>query len=239
MVKQGDCGVLSGGLYGFHDLTRRKPKENIPQRPCICGVVVVGRDVWNLDKLMMCATAFAKLFNYSYRCIIAKKGKTRELIIGFDEYHFHHLAGLKYLQDIHELHRNRQRVFRDIIASRITLNRISESSNFSSCETRLNYLDKLENFMDSNFITFTWNKGKNSYSKIKGEYLLQNEIDDATIYLFIDKNSDTFFGRSFFAKGLKDYTINQSKWTLLYKEKINKRTNEVSVQYDIITPMKK
>ena len=105
--------------------------------------------------------------------------------------------------------------------------------DFPLIKPRLDYLYKLEEFMDSNDIIFNYEKRNNIYSNIDAVYLLQNEIDEVINYLFIDKNNDgTFFGRSFFPKEQKDYTIAQQRWTLLYKEKINLSTNIKIIQYD-------
>ncbi len=63
---------------------------------------------------------------------------------------------------------------------------------------------------------------------------MQSEYDSREIYIFLDRleNEETHFCRSFFPKGDKDFTIGQAKYTLLYKEKINKRTGEKIIQYD-------
>ena len=55
------------------------------------------------------------------------------------------------------------------------------------------------------------------------------------IYIFIDSDSkgdEQLFCRSFFTKTNRDYTAGNTKMAMLYKEKRNKLTGEVLVQFD-------
>ena len=186
-----------------------------------------------MDKLKTCAAAFNELLNINYYCVIGRKGQTREFSLVFDTYHFHHLSGLHKLSDVQEVRGNRERVFKNILSDSLTYEMIGRSKDFPLIETRLDYLHLLEQFMDSNSIIFNYDKRKNNSSRIEAVYLLSNDIDGNTIYLFIDKDSaDMFFGRTFFPKGLIDFTIAQPQWTFLYKEKINTSTDERIIQYD-------
>lgn len=45
-------------------------------------------------------------------------------------------------------------------------------------------------------------------------------------------NLDNYYCKSLFFKDNNDYTKGQTKYTLLYKEKINLKTGEVQIQYD-------
>ena len=190
-----------------------------------------------MDKLKLCADAFSKLFYIKYHCIIGRKGKTREFLLVFDSYHFHHLAGLHKLSDMPELRKNRERVFKDIMAGKLTYDMISQSIDFPDIKSRFDYLHRLEAFMDSNDIIFHYDKCNDPSSRIDAVYLLQNEIDGDINYFFIDKGEDdNFFGRSFFLKTQKDFTVAQQRWTLLYKEKIYVKTGAKIIQYDKLSP---
>ena len=91
--------------------------------------------------------------------------------------------------------------------------------------------------MDSNDIIFNYDKRNDPSSRIEAAYLLKNEIDGDINYFFIDRNKDDkFFGRSFFPKTQKDFTLAQQKWTLLYKEKIYVKTGAKIIQYDKLSP---
>jgi len=187
-----------------------------------------------MDKLNECATAFKKLLNIRYRCVIARKGKARELILAFSPYEFHHLCGLNKIADVAVLRRNRERVFKDILSGAITFDMISSSPDFDLISDRLEYLCRLEEFMDSNEIIFSFDKRNRKSSNIEAKYLLQNNIDDEVAYFFIGDSAyiDALIGVSFFLRGEADYSVAQPRWTLLHKEKILCDTGETVVQYD-------
>jgi len=187
-----------------------------------------------MDKLMTCAIAYQNLLDVSYRCIIGRKGKLKEFTLIFDMYHFHHLAGLHKLSDIPKIRGNRERVFKNILLGELTYDDISESKDFQSIQSRLDYLHELENFMDSNSIIFNYDKRNNPSSRIEAAYLLQNAVDSEILYFFIDKDdySNNFMGKSFFPKGHIDFTIAQPRWTLLFKEKIDRSNKKNIIQYD-------
>ena len=194
-----------------------------------------------MDKLKTCAVAFTKLLNINYRFIIGRKGKTKEFTLGFDTYHFHHLAGLHKLSDIRELRTSRERIFKEILSDTITYETIKVSKDFSVIESRLNFLHNLEQFLDCNSIVFSYYKKNNKASNIEALYLLLHAIDESEIYLFIDKSShgEILYGKSFFPKEQKDYTIGQTSYTLLYKEKLNIKTSDIIIQYDKLSKKEK
>jgi len=232
-------GLLSSnrGLHGFHILTRRKPKENMTAKALLKNRAFSCKGCLIMDKLKACAIAFEALFNIKYRCIIGRKGKTHEFTLAFKSYHFHHLAGLHKLSDKQEVRGNRERVFKNILSGDISYKNISKSKDFNVIMGRLNYLHGLEQFMDSNSLIFKYDSRKNASSHIKAKYLLENELYGDTVYLFLDEDNymDALCGVSIFPKESVDYTIGQTGFTLLYKEKINTVTGETIIQYDRIT----
>ena len=68
-----------------------------------------------MDILLECALAYKKLFNKKYIFKLGRKGKIHLIELTFSEVDFHHLAGLKKLDDIKVLHRNRALVFKEIL----------------------------------------------------------------------------------------------------------------------------
>ena len=190
-----------------------------------------------MDKLKKCAVAFSNLLDIKYHCIIGRKNKKRELIIYFNESHFPHLVGLQKISDVFELRGNRERIFKKIIVGNITYDMIKDSVNFPLIEPRLNNLSHIEEFLDNNSIIFSYEKRKNqTKSNIDSKYLLQSEINGLPNYLFIDEDNLGFFGRTFFPKNEIDFSIGQSKWTLLKKDKIYLSTGKIITQFDRITP---
>ncbi len=179
--------------------------------------------------------AFEKLLDVAYTFVIARKGKTVTVRVVFHKNHFFHLAGLHYLTDIQSLRGDREKLFDKISQEKITEAEIQKSKFFGKIEQRLKLLANLESYFDSNDIIFHYNEKVNNFSVIKADYLLENSDGETTIFTFLAKNPDKdFFCRSFFPKADKDYTIGQTKWTLLRKEKTTLSTGESVVQYEKI-----
>ena len=89
--------------------------------------------------------------------------------------------------------------------------------------------------LDSNDIIFKCNTNKLSdFSRIIADFELKNVYEELVFYLFIEKRnkSEKQYCKSFIQESIIDYTYGQTKMTLLYKEKINKITGDVIVQYD-------
>ena len=187
------------------------------------------------DKLQRCALAFKKLIDPQYEIIIGRKGQMSKIILNFSETEFVHLAGLHKLVD-NEFFRtaSRKKVFDYAVDGKISYDSLTKSENFDFVKDRVEYFEFLESMLDSNDIIFKYNSKKNIFSLIQADYLLQSAHDSRDIYIFLDRleNSDFHFCRSFFPKGDKDYTAGQTKYTLLYKKKINKTTGESEIQYD-------
>lgn len=111
---------------------------------------------------------------------------------------------------------------------------ILQSRYFNDIQNRLQSFVNIEKLIDSNQLIFKYNTHNNSLSVIQAEYLLSTPYCNNDIYIFLDKNKNTgnYFCRSFFPKDKKDYTIGQTSYTLLYKEKINTVTGKAEVQFD-------
>ena len=62
-----------------------------------------------IDWLRESAKAFAKLKNIKYNLLITHAGKLVIPSIGFDNSHYHHIAGLHKLKDIDQLRLRRRR----------------------------------------------------------------------------------------------------------------------------------
>lgn len=191
-----------------------------------------------MDKLYECAAAFQKLLNVNYKIILGRKGKLIELRICFEPLHFHHLIGLHKLGDLRIARDNREKVFNRILDGAITYDRISRSRYFHIIEQRFEPLAHFGTILDQNKLVFRYNSKKSVFSLIEADYLLSTPYANSDIYIFLAEapNAGTYFCRSFFPKGDRDYTAGQTIYTMLYKEKINLDTGEVIVQYDRLTP---
>ena len=117
---------------------------------------------------------------------------------------------------------------------KISLKIIFHKAHFyQKIKHRIEKLAGLEDFFDSDDTVFRYNPNTNIFSLIKAEYLLEKYSNETKLFAFIDKNPDgNYFCRSFFPQEKYDYSIGQTKWTLLSKKKRIKSTDEVLVLFE-------
>lgn len=195
-----------------------------------------------MDLLQTCAEGFELLLPYQYHIIAGRKGKTLEFTISFDRADFHHLAGLHKLTDnVRFLTGKRDSIMQEVLSGRLTLSHAQQSAFFWQMESRLKPLAHLEEFLDSNEIIFRYNSKVHTFSLIQADYLLQNDFEGNSVYLFLVRRTggDTQVCRTFFPKAGKDYAEGQPRYTLLKKDNINLKTGKTIVQYDRLTPKPK
>ncbi len=190
-----------------------------------------------MDYLQICAKAFEKLLDVQYHIVLGRKGKLVNLNILFEPKEFHHLIGLHKLRDLRLARENREKIFYEILAGKISMEDLKKSRYYSEIQKRLEPFYKIENIFDSNKVVFRYNSKLQTFSLIEAEYLLSTPYENTDIYIFLDRQagSDFFFCRSFFQKELKDYTKGQAVYTLLKKEKITISTGDREMQYDRIS----
>lgn len=195
-----------------------------------------------MDKLQERALAFKRLMNYEYIIKLGRKGRLYEFTIDFRESDFYHLIGFQKLIDLRFLKRSTERIFNECLNGDITYQMMRESRYFDVLGYRFEYFDKLESILDSNNLVFKHNKNEMQiYSRITADYMLQHTAENELIfYLFTEQRNrlESQFCKSFFENHVKDYSRGQTIMTLLYKEKVNIKTNERYIQYDRLTPNK-
>lgn len=192
-----------------------------------------------MDLLQESAKSFESLLPYQYHIIAGRKGKILDFTISFDRADFHHLAGLHKLTDnVRFLTGKRAIIMQEILSGRLTIAQARQSAFFSQMEPRLKPLSHLEQFLDSNEIIFRYNSKAHTFSVIQADYLLQNDFEGQPVYLFLAQRArgSTQVCRTFFPKTEKDYAQGQPLYTLLKKEKINRDTEEIIVQFDRLSP---
>lgn len=192
-----------------------------------------------MDILQQCAMNFDRLANYSYRIIVGRKGVTREFLITFNRSEFHHLAGLHKLKsNLVFTKDSRLSVFTKLVSGDLSLIQIQHEAEYPLIKNRIKNLVKLEEFLDSNELVFRFDYRRAYPTAIRADFLMQNELDGETVYLFLAKRreNESYVCKSFFQKSGKDYAKGQERFALLYKEKTNVVTGETVVQYDKLTP---
>lgn len=178
------------------------------------------------------ADSFEKLINTEYEIVIGRKGITKRLFVKFEKKDFRHLCGFQHLTDRQFLQDAAEKVFDKIFNREFSEESIISSKYYEQIKDRIFYLSKLEFVFDSNETVFKYNPILNQYSVVQADFLLKNSINLRNIFTFLSKSDDEkYFCRSFFPENRIDYSLNQTAWTLLFKKKINKLTNEEQVLY--------
>ena len=207
--------------------------ENI-QCPVNNGAFFVKRRR-KMYKLQERAISFRNLLDYEYNIILGRNNTKTEITINFEKSDFSHLIGLHKLKDVLNGNLATEKLFDKCLTGKISFDRISKSSFFSKLGNRFEYFINIEKMLDSNKTIFKCNtRNMAKFSKIIADFELKNIYDDLVFYLFIERrnSSEKLYCKSFIQESNIDYTYGQTKMTLLYKEKINKKTNERVIQYD-------
>ena len=194
-----------------------------------------------MDKLQIRAAAFRRLMDYEYIIKLGRKGRIIEFTLNFETSDFFHLIGLHKLTDVINRRLPTAQTFYDCLRGNITYEQLSRSIFFKDLGNRFEYFDRLEEMLDSNDTVFKCNTSTlRKFSRITADFELKNVYEALTFYLFTDKRSysEKQFCKSFINSETVDYTYGQTKLTLLYKEKVNIKTNERYIQYDRLTPNK-
>lgn len=187
------------------------------------------------NELLQCAENYLNLIDTQYKIVVGRKGQKKTILLEFSADEFIHISGLHKIKDNTVIRTAaREKVFRDILSEKIGFDKIRKSPAFHTIEERLHYAAHLEEILDNNRLVFGYNKKQAAFSKITADYLMDSFYDDRNIYIFIAgrKDGNAYYCRSFFPKGDKDYTVGQVKYSLLYKEKIQKSTGRSVIQYN-------
>lgn len=188
-----------------------------------------------MDLLYECAVSFEKLLHIQYHFVLGRKGNLKEFHLSFDKSDFHHLAGLHKLKDINALQiGKRSKIFDAILSQNITIKDIQKSEFYNQMYTRLEPLLNIEKFLDDNQLIFHYNEKNRLYSVIKADYLLENQYQNQSVYLFLGArtNENNQMCRTLFPKNVVDYTNGQPKYTLLKKEKLNMVTGDMEQKFN-------
>lgn len=223
------------GLYSFHSLTRVKPKENVPKASCYTKPFVIQGEKM-ADILYEAAVEYQKLRDTAYKILVGRKNQSYEIMLHFPPESFFHLAGLQHLEDVTFPSTNKERIYKEILKRKLTINDINSSSFYEKwfIEERLSDFKFLRDMIETNSFYYKINSRRYiQYTDIKADYLCEHKQDINTIYLFlvIQKQYPRFKneckGCSLFTKHDYDYSNGTSKTTTLLIEKVENGNNEV------------
>jgi hypothetical protein len=148
-----------------------------------------------------CVESFIQLLNTEYEIILGRKGIAVTINLAFDKKDCYHLMGLQYLIDRPELNRDRGKIFDEIQKHIITIDQVETSAFYDRVKDRINFMPLLESIIDDNETVFKYNQSESAFSMIKADYLLKNNVEERTLFLFLSKGKNNkYFCRSFFQK---------------------------------------
>ncbi len=191
------------------------------------------------DILFETAKVWSDLMEYRYILTYGYKNQLTKINLIFSKEDFSHLAGFQYLKGLPFLKYNSSQLLNKILQKKITYAQISKGRKFNQMvEPRLHALIHLKEILDNEFHFYTYTPKLYPFSTtIKADYLISSNQNSQN-YVFIirmsanQKVSSNFLCCSAFSKGTRDYEYNQSKRTLLKKERIHLPTNTSVVLFD-------
>lgn len=181
------------------------------------------------DILCSAAKEYQKLKNIKYRIVIGRKGKSYNIMLHFPPEAFFHLAGLQHLEDITFPSTNKERIYKEILQGKFTLENIRASVFYEKCfiEERLLDFSLLKEMIESDSLYYMINLQRYiQYTNIKADYLCEYKYEKEIVYLFLviekfyPKFKDECKGCSLFTKHGYDYSLGTSKTTILLIERI-------------------
>lgn len=178
------------------------------------------------------AQAYSKIMDYEYQFVIVRNRNTKpiEIILHFEKNDFHHLCGLHKLVDIEAIRsEKRESIFDKIINGIYTDDMFSKSSVYDSIIDRADCLESLQSILDDKNAIFKFNKNVGRHSQIKADYIINSELNGLRRYYFIIESSNKqYSGCSCFSRTQNeiDYSKGHIAYTILYKGKINLKTQK-------------
>ena len=170
------------------------------------------------------AKVWLQLIDVSYEITIGRRNKKEIIRLTFQMEDFDHLSGIQYAKDIDfRLPRKKYRgdqLIPALLNNKIAANQIEKSEKWGDIKTRLQAIICLQKLLDTDFDIYEFNPNKlRFHTSIKAAYCIYSKELDCGIFLFIDKTSGRFYCKSIFQKDGRNFTENQTAWTVLKKDR--------------------
>lgn len=177
-----------------------------------------------MNLLLSAAESWHSLLETHYSFMIGRSGTAKCINLYFRADDFSHLSGIHYANDVDfKLHRKEYwgaRLLPALMSKKLDGSLIEKSRNWPQIKGRLNAILHMRTILESDFRIYGFSPNKLPFhSQIAAEYLLYSEETGDGIFLFFDRDAETYYCKSVFEKGSGDYRTNQSAWTVLTKIK--------------------
>lgn len=175
------------------------------------------------DILQMAAAMYMRLMAVEYHIVLGRKGKKFHLNIEFTPENFFHLAGLHKLKERYSSFLcTSEEILVATMAGELTADIFHEDLFYETVKRRMCALQLLEKMLDSDRVEFFGFNNRNSviHTKITADYLAKEENGAGVIlFSFLAEDGGKYHVKSVFTKETYDYTMRQTRYTVLLKEK--------------------
>lgn len=182
------------------------------------------RMVVEMGLFLDAAVKWNSLQNTQYFLVLGHKKSTEYINMTFRPEDFDHLSGMQYANDIDfGLHRNQYRghkLIPALLSEKLDDKLIEKSKSWDKISERLSAIIHLDEILDSDFLIYKFDRFKLPFhSDIKAAYCIYSETYKNGVFLFLDEEQRCYYCKSVFEKDCNDYRTNQTRWTVLKKEK--------------------
>lgn len=182
------------------------------------------RMVVEMGLFLDAAVKWNSLQNTQYFLVLGHKKSTEYINMTFRPEDFDHLSGMQYANDIDfGLHRNQYRghkLIPALLSEKLDDKLIEKSQSWDKISERLSAIIHLDEILDSDFLIYKFDRFKLPFhSDIKAAYCIYSETYKNGVFLFLDEEQRCYYCKSVFEKDCNDYRTNQTRWTVLKKEK--------------------
>ena len=176
------------------------------------------------DILQAAGRAFVELTKIEYHIILGRKGHTTTLDVVFQPENFYHLAGLHKLKMRYDFQqRTSAWILSNIVKGKISARQIEQDENYIKVYARLLALMDLAAIIEDDDTKFYAYEHKKVFfaTKIVADYLAKGSCNNEIItFSFFVKEADRYCVNSIFPMENYDYSMRQTQYTVLLKEKI-------------------
>lgn len=179
-----------------------------------------------MSLLFDAATAWSKLSNTEYIFLLSKKAKKVYTVkLHFPNKYFYHISGVPKAKDI-DFGINRslyygEKLIGAILSGKLDSAKLERSALYQDCiKGRLETIINLESTLDGDFEIAKFDGNKLPFHcNIDANYIIRNKTTNDTFFIFISEDGMYSYCKTGFINNGLDYMRNQSKLTLLKKDK--------------------
>jgi hypothetical protein len=115
-----------------------------------------------------------------------------------------------------------------LLSKKLDAELIEKSDHWDKISDRLSAVISLTAILESDFLIYKFEPNKLPFhSEIRAAYCICDKSQEKGVFLFLDQSECHYYCKSIFKDDIRDYCINQTRWTVLKKEKLVGETTTV------------